>query len=138
MAKSSDQNASRYGAIAPATHCYNQPYLRKSPSKRGYAQIRVNVMEHPASDCCIQPFSPDCHDIQATVELLIASAPELFSLLFGRSAPHILSQLVVRSHNRFSYRYIRVAVLETEVVGLVTLIPVGQTHKNHWARILMR
>ena len=51
------------------------------------------------------------HDSKTVAELIYVSSPPLFQFTFGSRAIEILSQLVERSYNRFSYRYIRVAAL---------------------------
>lgn len=70
------------------------------------------------------------HDPQSVAQLIEASAPELFSLLFGSAAIDILQRLVRLSHNRFSYRYIYVAEVENQVVGIATLIPASKLNMN--------
>lgn len=63
------------------------------------------------------------HAPEQVAHLIHASAPELFAVLYGSSAIAILSELVKRSHNRQSYRYIRVAAIDRQVVGVAVLVP---------------
>jgi ribosomal protein S18 acetylase RimI-like enzyme len=70
-----------------------------------------------------QPMSLAHHSARDVAALIVESAPELFALMFGRRAITVLTQLVQRSQSRFSYRYIRVAVIDQRVVGMVTLVP---------------
>jgi ribosomal protein S18 acetylase RimI-like enzyme len=70
------------------------------------------------------------HDPQAVAQLIYESAPELFRLLFGRTAVGVIQTLVRRSHNRFSYRYVYVAETADQVVGIATLLPASRLNQN--------
>jgi ribosomal protein S18 acetylase RimI-like enzyme len=91
----------------------------------------------------ITPLSLDRHDLQLVAELIIESAPELFSAMFGRQALVILQALIRRSHNRFSHRYIWVAEADSGVVGVVAAVPSENlrnaadyaTVLNRWQRL---
>lgn len=81
-------------------------------------------MERQAIEGVIySPMNLEEHDTRGVAKLIEASAPELFQLTFGSKAVEILSQLVERSHNRFSHRYIRVAVLRGKVIGMIVQVP---------------
>lgn len=69
------------------------------------------------------PMSLASHPPSQVAPLIYESAPELFALLFGSQAIPILSNLVERSHNRFSHQYVWVAELKGHVIGAAVLIP---------------
>jgi len=50
--------------------------------------------------------------------------------MFGLSAIQHLTELVGRSHNRFSHQYIRVAEIDHRVIGIATLVPTAHLHEN--------
>lgn len=70
------------------------------------------------------------HDAQTVAELIYASAPEMFGLLFGRAAVRSIQNGVVRSQNRFSHRYVQIAEAEGQIVGVATLIPATELHNS--------
>lgn len=80
-------------------------------------------MIQPQAQIGYLPMSLDRHDPQAVASLIYESAPELFTLMFGPWAIGCLTDLIPRSHNRFSYQYIRVAELDRRIVGIATLLP---------------
>jgi len=81
-------------------------------------------------DTHFSPMSLTRHDTKDVADLIYASAPELFTLMFGRRAIRCLAAFVERSHNRFSHRYIRVAEKNQHVVGIATLVPIDQLSDN--------
>lgn len=80
-------------------------------------------MIQPQAQIGYLPMSLDRHDPQVVAGLIYESAPELFTLMFGPWAIGCLTDLIPRSHNRFSHQYIRVAELDRHVVGIATLLP---------------
>jgi ribosomal protein S18 acetylase RimI-like enzyme len=78
---------------------------------------------------CI-PMSLEHHAPQTVAQLIYDSAPDLFELLFGRTAIPVIHEFVIRSHNRFSHRYVQVAQIEDQVVGIATLIPALELQDN--------
>ncbi|MBD2459952.1 GNAT family N-acetyltransferase [Oscillatoria sp. FACHB-1407] len=83
------------------------------------------------------------HNVRDVAELIYESAPALFDLIFATQAVCCLTALVERSHNRFSHQYIRVAVLDHQVVGVAVLVPSERLHDdadyrdvlNGWQRL---
>ncbi len=70
------------------------------------------------------------HDSKTVAELIYTSSPPLFQFTFGSKAIETLSQLVERSHNRFSHRYIHVAALPGKVIGMIVQVPAEQLHNE--------
>lgn len=66
------------------------------------------------------------HDSKTVARLIYTSSPPLFQLIFGSKVIEILSQLIERSHNRFSHRHIRVASLSEKVIGVLVQVPADQ------------
>jgi ribosomal protein S18 acetylase RimI-like enzyme len=71
----------------------------------------------------ITPLSLDRHNLSTVAGLMVESAPEMFSAMFGRRSQVILQELIARSHTRFSHRYIWVAEQDHHIVGIVAAIP---------------
>jgi len=69
------------------------------------------------------PMSLARHNSREVACLIYESAPELFTLMFGAHAIAYLTDLVGRSHNRFSHQYIRITEINDRVVGIATLVP---------------
>ncbi len=69
------------------------------------------------------PMSLSRHNPEEVACLIYESAPELFALMFGSHPIARLTDLVQRSHSRFSHQYIRVAEIEHRVVGMAILVP---------------
>jgi ribosomal protein S18 acetylase RimI-like enzyme len=63
------------------------------------------------------------HDPRDVAGLIYESAPKLFDLMFGSQAIKVLTDLVQRSHNRFSYQYIWIAEIDQQVIGMAILVP---------------
>jgi ribosomal protein S18 acetylase RimI-like enzyme len=89
-----------------------------------------------------RPMVPDCHDLTQVAALIWASAPELFSLIFGKDGIPVLAALVGRSHNRFSHQYVWVAEQAgTEhartIVGVVVLVPTERIHDQEDFRAVL-
>jgi ribosomal protein S18 acetylase RimI-like enzyme len=80
-------------------------------------------MSQMSEDIQYQPMSLERHDLRDIANLIRESAPELFAVMFGPWAIACLAMLVLRSHNRFSHRYIYVAEIAQRVVGLIILVP---------------
>ena len=68
------------------------------------------------------------HNPRDVAILIRESSPELFALMFGPCAMGCLTELVQRSDNQFSYRYIHIAEIDHKVVGLATLIPASRVN----------
>ncbi|MCU0525997.1 MAG: GNAT family N-acetyltransferase [Elainella sp. Prado103] len=62
--------------------------------------------------------------------LIDESAPELFALMFGSHSVPCLTELIKRSHNRFSHQYIQIAESNHQVVGIATLVPAEMLNHN--------
>jgi hypothetical protein len=60
-------------------------------------------MTQPSGTIDYQPMSLAHHDPTEVARLIYESAPSLFALMFGSCAIACLTNLVQRSHNRFSY-----------------------------------
>lgn len=84
--------------------------------------------ELPSLQCV--PMARERHSAEQVAALIYASAPDLFDLLWGRSAVGCLTKLVTRSHNRFSYRYVRVAEIDGQVLGAVLQVPAPALNDN--------
>ncbi len=69
------------------------------------------------------PMSLACHNPKEVACLIYESAPELFTLMFGSCAIACLTDLVRRSHNRFSHQYIQIAEIDRRAVGVVIFVP---------------
>lgn len=82
-----------------------------------------SAMTQKIKNIYYRPMSLARHNSQEVACLIYESAPKLFALMFGSQAIAYLTNLVERSHNRFSYQYIRTAEIEHRVVGIVTLVP---------------
>jgi ribosomal protein S18 acetylase RimI-like enzyme len=76
------------------------------------------------------PMSLAHHNCQDVAGLIYESAPDLFTLMFGSQAIPYLTEFVRRSQNRFSHQYIRIAVLNHQVVGIAVLVPADKLHHN--------
>lgn len=76
------------------------------------------------------PMSLARHNPREVACLIYESAPELFALMFGSYAIACLTDLVQRSHNRFSHRYIRIAAIDRRAVGIVTFVPAVYASDN--------
>lgn len=76
----------------------------------------------------ITPLALDRHNTETVADLIIESAPALFSAMFGGRSHAILQALIERSHNRFSHRYIWVAERDQQIVGIVATIPSETLH----------
>lgn len=63
------------------------------------------------------------HKSAEVARLLYESSHELFDLIYGWNTIAYLTDLIQRSHNRFSYQYIRVAEIDRRIVGVITLVP---------------
>ncbi|MFN6568297.1 GNAT family N-acetyltransferase [Dendronalium sp. ChiSLP03b] len=70
------------------------------------------------------------HNPQDVAWLIHESAPELFALIFGSKAIPLLTDFVQRSHNRFSYKNIRVAQAGDRVLGMATILKAEDIHDN--------
>ncbi|MFM7423424.1 MAG: GNAT family N-acetyltransferase, partial [Elainella sp.] len=89
------------------------------------------------------PMSLEHHSPEAVAQLIYASAPEMFELLFGQSAVQTIQDLVVRSHNRLSHRHVQIAAAGELVIGIATLLPATALQDNAdydsvlnvWARL---
>lgn len=86
--------------------------------------------ENQSELVCYGPMILADHNFRDVACLIYESGPELFTLMFGSSAVVCLTDLVQRSHNRFSHQYIRVAEINQQVVGVAILIPAIQMHDN--------
>lgn len=69
------------------------------------------------------------HQPKPVANLIYQSAPPMFGLMFGGKAIPILTDLVQRSQNRFSHRYVRVAEAgeltggqRNQILGVATLV----------------
>jgi ribosomal protein S18 acetylase RimI-like enzyme len=82
------------------------------------------------------PMSLTRHNPKEVAFLIYESAPELFTLMFGSYAIACLTDLVRRSHNRFSHRYIRVAEIDGRAVGIVTFVPAADVNAADYGEIL--
>lgn len=80
-------------------------------------------MTQQSENVCYLPMSLERHSPSEVACLIYESAPELFALMFGSSAVACLTELVQRSHNRFSHHYIRVADIKHRVIGIAVLVP---------------
>ncbi|NER00703.1 MAG: GNAT family N-acetyltransferase [Cyanothece sp. SIO2G6] len=80
-------------------------------------------MSDPTLNVQYVPMSLTQHDSKVVAELIHQSDPTLFNVMFGQRSIGHLTGLVERSHNPFSHRYIRVAAIAHQVVGIVTLVP---------------
>ncbi len=78
--------------------------------------------------CHYGPMSLTQHSAEAVARLIETSSPQLLALMFGRQAIAQLTDLVERSHNRFSHRYICVATIDQQIVGMAILIPATDLH----------
>lgn len=76
------------------------------------------------------PMSLARHNSKEVARLIYESAPELFTLMFGSYAIACLNDLIRRSHNRFSHRYIRVAEIDGRAVGMVTFVPAADVNAS--------
>ncbi|QDZ39318.1 GNAT family N-acetyltransferase [Euhalothece natronophila Z-M001] len=76
------------------------------------------------------PMSLQRHNPEQVANLIYASSPELFSLMFGSQATQNLTQLVQGSENKFSYQYVRVAQISKQVVGIAIIIPAKKLSIN--------
>lgn len=74
------------------------------------------------------PMSLALHHPREVACLIYQSAPELFALMFGSDAIAHLTDLVKRSHSRFSHQYIRIAEIEQRVVGMVIIVPATEVN----------
>jgi ribosomal protein S18 acetylase RimI-like enzyme len=81
------------------------------------------VVALPVEPIAYLPMSLTDHNVRDVAGLIYESAPSLFDLMFGVQAICCLTALVERSHNRFSHQYIRVAVLDGQVVGIAVFVP---------------
>ncbi|RCJ35422.1 hypothetical protein A6770_16645 [Nostoc minutum NIES-26] len=70
------------------------------------------------------------HNPQDVAWLIHESAPELFALIFGSKAIPLLTDFVQRSHNRFSYKNIRVAQAGDRVLGIAIILKAEDIHDN--------
>jgi ribosomal protein S18 acetylase RimI-like enzyme len=86
------------------------------------------LTDQPGETVRYVPMSLERHNPRAVAFLIHESAPELFALMFGPCAIGCLTELVQRSHNQFSYRYIHIAEINRKVVGLATLIPAARVN----------
>lgn len=77
-----------------------------------------------------RPMSLERHSSSEVARLIYESAPELFTLMFGPLAVRHLTELVRRSHNRFSHQYIRIAEIDQQVIGIATLVPTDKINEN--------
>lgn len=80
-------------------------------------------MAQQIENICYVPMLLARHGLRDVACLIYESAPELFALMFGSHAITCLTDLVQRSHNRFSHQYIRIAEIDHQVVGIVILVP---------------
>lgn len=62
--------------------------------------------------------------------LIYDSAPELFTLMFGRQAIKLLARLGQGKQNRFSTRYSYVASLSGQVLGIALMLPASEVKNN--------
>lgn len=82
-----------------------------------------SAMAHKSENICYGPMSLARHNLRDVAGLIYESAPEMFALMFGAHAIACLTDLVQRSHNRFSHQYIRIAEIDHQIVGIVILVP---------------
>ncbi len=80
-------------------------------------------MVQESENVCYSPMSLAHHNLRDVAGLIYESAPDLFTFMFGSRAITCLTDLVQRSHNRFSHQYIRIAESNHQVVGIALLIP---------------
>lgn len=97
----------------------------------------------PVGEIVYTRMSLQQHAPQTVASLIQASAPELFEVMFGRKAMPLLTDLIQRSQNRFSHRYIQVATIQDQVVGMAVLLPAAALNDrtdehqilNRWQRL---
>ncbi|MBM0745742.1 GNAT family N-acetyltransferase (plasmid) [Phormidium sp. CLA17] len=80
-------------------------------------------MAHQSEEIYYLPMSLARHNSKEVACLIYESVPELFALMFGSYAIACLTDLVRRSHNRFSHQYIRIAEIDRRAVGIVIFVP---------------
>ncbi len=88
----------------------------------------ISTMSQNSDNVGYSPMSLARHNPTEVANLIDESAPELFFLMFGPCAIAHLTNLVQRSHNRFSYQYIHLAEIHDRVVGIATLIPAANVN----------
>jgi ribosomal protein S18 acetylase RimI-like enzyme len=94
-------------------------------------------MAQPSEQICYMPMTLACHNLRDVACLIYESAPDLFSIMFGAQAITCLTELIQRSHNRFSHQYIHIAVINQKVVGIAILIPGDRLKDNaDYAQVL--